>query len=115
MTMSPVHTDRRHISARRSVRGDLAKDAGLLGVLWVAYAIVRGITAGDLAAATDNARAIIDFQHALGLPSEASLQAAVLDQQWILKAANLYCIGVHFLITVSFLAWARRFRVQANS
>jgi len=53
---------------------DLLKNAALLAVLWIAYAIVRGITAGDLAAATENARWIIDVEHALGLPSVAGLQ-----------------------------------------
>jgi hypothetical protein len=59
-------------------------------------------------AATENARAIIDFQHALGLPSEAALQGALLDNQWLLKGANLYYLGVHFPVTVGFLAWAWR-------
>ena len=69
---------------------------------------MRGITAGDLAAATENARWIIDVQRALGLPSEAGLQSMLIDQRWLLKSANLYYLGVHFPITVGFLAWAWR-------
>lgn len=75
-------------------------------MLWVGYAIARGITAGDLATATQNSRAIIDLQQSLGFPSEAALQATLLDNPWLLKAANLYYLGVHFPVTVGFLAWA---------
>lgn len=89
-------------------RADLARNAALLAGLWVAYAIVRGITAGDMAEATVNARAIIDLQHNLGLPSEEALQGAFLDAPWLLKGANIYYLGVHFPITVAFLAWAWR-------
>lgn len=95
-------------STSAAVRVDLARNAALLAALWVAYALVRSITAGDLAAATENARAIIDLQHALGLPNERALQSAVLDQTWLLKAANLYYLGVHFPLTAAFLAWVWR-------
>ncbi len=108
MTTSTIQTDLRHNSNREPVRADLARNAALLAVLWIAYAIVRGITAGDLAAATENARAIIDLQHTLGLPSEGALQDVLIDQRWLLKGANLYYVGVHFPITVGFLTWAWR-------
>jgi hypothetical protein len=107
-TTDAIHPDHRHTSNRGSVRADLARNAALLVVLWIAYAIVRGITAGDLAAATENARWIIDVERALGLPSEAGLQSMLIDQQWLLKSANLYYLGVHFPVTVGFLAWAWR-------
>ncbi len=42
MTMCTVHTD-----FHRSVRSDLARNLTLLVALWVLYALVRGITAGD--------------------------------------------------------------------
>lgn len=85
---------------------DLARNAALLGLLWVAYAVVRGITAGDLATATENAHRVIELQRSFGLPGEGDLQAAVLNQRWLLKSANVYYVGVHFPITVGFLAWA---------
>ena len=103
-TSARAHTT----ASRERVRVDLARNAALLAVLWVAYALVRGITGGDLATATENARAIIDLQHALGLPNEGALQQAVLDQTWLLRAANLYYLSVHFPLTVAFLAWAWR-------
>ena len=78
MTATTIRKHSRQTAKRAPVRADLARNAALLAVLWVAYAVVRGITAGDLAAATENARAIIDLQQALGLPSEGALQGALL-------------------------------------
>lgn len=87
---------------------DLARNAALLGLLWVTYALVRGITAGDLTTATENAHQVIEVQRAIGLPSEEGVQAALIDQAWLLKSANVYYIGVHFPLTIGFLAWAYR-------
>lgn len=82
-------------------------------VLWAAYAVVRGITAGDLVSATQNAAAIIDLQQSLGLPSEAAVQSALLEHSWLVRGANLYYIGVHFPATIGFLAWAWLYRRSA--
>ncbi len=81
MRSSTIHTDLRDTSTGEHVWADLARNAALLAVLWLAAAIVRGITAGDLAAATDNARATINMKQALGLPSEAAQQDALLEQR----------------------------------
>lgn len=89
---------------------DLVRNVGAGALLWLAYAAVRGITAGDLTSATDNALAIMDLQRSLGLPSEKSMQRALLDHSWLLRGANLYYIGVHFPATIGFLTWAWLFR-----
>lgn len=85
---------------------DLGRNVAAFIVLWAAYAAVRGITAGDLTSATQNAVAIVDLQRSLGLPSEAAVQRNLLDHSWLLRGANLYYIGVHFPATIGFLAWA---------
>jgi len=89
-------------------RADLVNNAVLLGLLWAAYALVRGVTAGDLTTATENAHRVIELQRSIGLPSEGRLQFAVLDHAWLLKSANVYYIGVHFPVTIGVLAWAYR-------
>jgi hypothetical protein len=43
-----------------------------------------------------------------GLPSEAALQSAFLDNTWLVRGANLYYIGVHFPVMIGFLVWAWR-------
>lgn len=108
MAARTIETDLQNNSTNKPVPGDLVRNIALLIMLWIAYAIVRNITAGDLAAATDNALAIIDIQHTLGLPSEAALQRLLLGRKWILRSANIYYLGGHFPITVSFLAWVWR-------
>lgn len=87
---------------------DLAGNALLLSVLWLAYSTVRGVTAGAYTTAANNAESILRLQQSLGLPNEATIQAAVLGQTWLLKGANLYYIGVHFPITIIFLTWIWR-------
>lgn len=89
-------------------RFDLARNASVLALLWVGYAVIRGVTDGNFAIAAENADVIIRLQHKLGLPSEATLQSAVLAHTALIKFTNLYYLGVHFPITVAFLAWVWR-------
>lgn len=96
-------TEQRTFRSRRSV--DLVVNLAVLGVLWLCYAAVRGVTAGEFTAATDNAQAILQVQHLLGLPSELGFQQGLIEQTHLVKAANLYYIGVHFPATIGFLAW----------
>ena len=85
---------------------DLGRNVAIFLVLWTAYAAVRGITAGDIASATQNAATIVDLQRSLGLPDEAAVQQAVIDYSWLLRGANLYYVGAHFPVTIGFLVWA---------
>jgi hypothetical protein len=65
----------------------------VLGGLWGAYAGVRGVTAGDLATATSNARTIIDFQSRLWLPSEARMMAGFIDTAAVV-GPDPYALGI---------------------
>lgn len=108
MMTTAIQRPARRTSTTESTSVDFVRNAALLGLLWATYAVVRGITAGDLVTATENAHRVIELQRSLGLPSEEDLQAAVLDQPWLLKCANVYYIGVHFPITIGFLVWVYR-------
>jgi hypothetical protein len=79
VTANTIRTHPRQGANRDPIGADLARNAALLAVLWVAYVIVRDITAGDLAAMTENAQAIVDLRMDLGLPSEGALRGALLD------------------------------------
>lgn len=96
------------VAQREEVRRgfDLAANAAALGVLWIAYTAVRGVTADQLGVAFDNAADVLRFQQLLGLPSELRLQRRFLDQAGLLKAANTYYVAIHFPATVVFLGWA---------
>ncbi len=92
---------------------DLARNAALLLGLFFAYSLVRRITAGDLQTAVLNARQIVDFQNAIGLPSEARVQALVLDNPILVKAFNWFYMWGHFPITSAFMVWVFLFRRHA--
>ena len=98
-------TERSH---RVVYRRDLVSNVLFLGLLWGAYAVVRGLTSGHWAEAANNAASIIDLQRSVGLPNEADIQAAVLDHTNIIRFSNTYYIGVHFPATLGLLVWTWR-------
>lgn len=90
---------------------DLAVNVSLLGALWLLYAAARGLTAEHMATALGNARSVIAFQDAIGLPSERFLQQDILDKTAIVKGANIYYLAAHFPVTIAFMVgmwWFRR-------
>lgn len=85
---------------------DLALNAFLLLGLYVAYALVRQVTADDWATAHLNADRLLDFQRAIGLPSEADLQRSFfLDKPLLVRAANMFYMWAHFPVTAAFMVW----------
>lgn len=85
---------------------DLARNIGLLFGLYLAYAAVRQVTADEFTTAFRNAGHLIDFQRAIGLPSETVFQQPLLYHPEIITAANKFYMWVHFPATAAFLAWA---------
>lgn len=85
---------------------DLARNIALLACLYLAYAAVRRVTADQFTDAFRNARALLDFQAAIGLPSEQVLQSAVIYHPGLVRAANTFYMSAHFPGTALFLAWA---------
>lgn len=90
---------------RGSRLGDLVVNVSLLGLWWLAYRAARGLTSDAVTTAFDNAVDILAFQEWLGLPSERTLQQALLQRTTVIRAANAYYLFVHFPATVLFLAW----------
>lgn len=84
---------------------DLTANVVVLGLLWLAYAAVRGVTADEIGVAMHNAQIVLDVQALLGLPSELGVQKLFLERTQLVKAANFYYIGMHFPVTIAFLAW----------
>jgi membrane-associated phospholipid phosphatase len=60
------------------------------------YFFVRDLSAGQEAAAFENASSIVSLQKTLGLDWEATLQQRVLDTDWIISAVNWIYIYGHF-------------------
>ncbi|GAA4724028.1 phosphatase PAP2 family protein [Phytohabitans rumicis] len=77
----------------------------LVAGLFLAYKLGRLAVAGDVSTAYTNAAHVWDLERAIGLPSEAALQHAILGVDWLVRAANLYYAGVHFPATAALLLW----------
>ena len=85
---------------------DFVQNAGLILGLYVAYAIVRRVTADDWTTALANGRALLEFQHRVGLPSEAALQNTYfLENVTVVRAANAFYMWGHFPVTGVFMIW----------
>lgn len=86
--------------AVRRVVGELV----LVGALFGVYKLGRALVADEVALAVEHADLVHRTEAALGLPSEAALQAAVHSEP-LLRVANVYYTGVHFPLMAAFLLW----------
>ena len=92
--------------ARPGLGRTLALNAVGLGALWFLYSAVRTLTADSFSLARENADRLIEFQNAIGLPSEAVVQRFLLDYEWLVRSANVYYFAAHFPAMLLFLLWA---------
>jgi hypothetical protein len=84
---------------------DALRQLVLFAGAYYLYRLVRGAVDGQVTAAFQNARQIVDVERALGLFFEPGLQGWALKNQWLVDAANWSYINSHFLITTTFLIW----------
>ncbi|HEY0948908.1 phosphatase PAP2 family protein [Nocardioides sp.] len=98
---APVERGRPRVPAgvRRAVT-----ELALVGALFGVYKLGRAVVADEVAAAVDHADLVHRAEAAIGLPSEAALQAAV-HSELLLRVANVYYTGVHFPLMIAFLLW----------
>ncbi len=85
--------------------GDLGRQIGLIVLANVCYETVRGIAEGRASVAFENANWIVDVERSTGTFFEPALQASILDNQWLVDAANWAYMNTHFVITTAFMAW----------
>ncbi|GAA0520523.1 hypothetical protein Ade02nite_94350 [Paractinoplanes deccanensis] len=88
------------VAARRAARELL-----LVAVLFLAYKMGRILVEGHVEEAMRNAASVWDFERALHLPSEESLQSALLSHTFWVRAANCFYAYVHFPATAITLIW----------
>ena len=90
---------------RHATRPNLVREIVLLAAVFLAYRLGRLAITGHDDLAIANAWHVWDVERVLHLPDEETLQDWVLQWPDVLKAANWYYVGVHFPLTLAFLAW----------
>jgi hypothetical protein len=90
--------------------GDVFWQLGLFALADLCYETVRGMAEGRATLAFTNAERIIDLERGTGTFFEPGLQAAILEQRWLVDAANWAYMNTHFVVTAAFLVWLYLFR-----
>jgi hypothetical protein len=88
----------------RSAATSAGEIAALLG-LYAAWQYATSLSLGGLDGAEGAGLWLADAERALGWPSEASMQAAILGQEWLVRAADVYYASLHVPVFVITLAW----------
>lgn len=91
-------------------RLDAARQFGLFVLAEVCYETVRGLAEGKRVEAFANAASIINFERSTGTFFEPALQSALIDQRWLVDAANFFYVNSHFVVTTAFLIWLYFYR-----
>ncbi|MEV0273674.1 phosphatase PAP2 family protein [Hamadaea sp. NPDC050747] len=94
-----------HRAAPADPRPHPIRELILVTVLFLAYKAGRLIASGHVDEAYANAGRIWNAERWLRLPSEVSIQAAMLHSPAFVQAVNTYYAWVHFPATAAFLLW----------
>jgi hypothetical protein len=95
------------LSGRRAVRtvGAFARETAVIGVLYGLWQLAGSVSVTGTAGAMSRARWIERFERHLPLPSERSVQHAVLGHRLVVQTANLYYAAMHMTMMLCFLIW----------
>ena len=105
MTSLAAQRPQRPSTSRRPGLASGMREAGVLGLLFLFYKAVRYVAAQHVARAFSDAGKLLALEHWLHLPTEASLQHALVARPDLARAANLYYASVHFPLTIATLLW----------
>ena len=83
----------------------VAREAVLVVAAYLAYFGVRGLTEGNYDLAVDNAAAIVHLEKTLGFFWEPAIQRLILDQKWVVRAANEVYIFGHWPVIAAVAVW----------
>lgn len=122
-TRRPVGVEERRLVTPVGIRsgrwGTLLFEVMLIAVAALLYSLVRGITDDRVGAAFDNAARVVSFERGVGLYVEPDLQAAVIDSDFVVKAANALYMA-YWPIMIGTLVWLlvwhpHRYRLFRNA
>jgi hypothetical protein len=85
--------------------GRLLREIFLIAVFAVIYEEIRGNMVQAGAAAASHALMIVSAETSLGLFHEQAVQAAIIGNDTVTDAFNLYYGGTHFLVPLLILGW----------
>lgn len=84
--------------------GDALRQVLLFVGAYLLYQVVRGLIDGnDVAKATWNATKVIDFERALHVFIEPSVQAWALHVHWVIDIADWTYLNAHYIVTLGVL------------
>ncbi|MEU6351446.1 phosphatase PAP2 family protein [Streptomyces sp. NPDC047072] len=86
-------------------RPPLLRELLLVAGLFLVYKLGRQLATGHTGEALHNAHRVWDFERAVHLPGEGSVQSLLLHGDTLARLANTYYATVHFPATVAFLVW----------
>jgi hypothetical protein len=86
-------------------RPPLVRELLLVAGLFLVYKFGRQLATGHTAEAFHDAHHVWDWERALHLPGEGSVQSLLLHGDPLVHLANTYYATVHFPATVAFLVW----------
>ena len=98
---------------RRTRMPDVAREVAQILVAFLLYNVGRMLASHELGRADAHAQDVLDVEHWLRRPAEATLQTWALGHDWIIELANRYYVSVHFPLTIAALVWLYRCRRPA--
>ncbi|WP_084336900.1 phosphatase PAP2 family protein [Actinomadura oligospora] len=89
----------------------LWRELALIALFYTAYTLTRIILVQDgTGPAFRHAQDILSLERSLGIDVELDLNRWLLDVTWLAKAANLFYMSMHFVVTLSLVVWLYRYR-----
>ncbi|MPY64345.1 phosphatase PAP2 family protein [Streptomyces spongiae] len=96
---------RRRAAPDSAARPPLVRELLLVVGLFLVYKFGRLLANGHTGEALRNAHRVWDWERALRLPDEATVQSVLLHGDGLAQLANSYYAVVHFPATAAFLVW----------
>ena len=83
----------------------LTVEFALISALYAIWRVARKLPLAQDDGAIERARSIVDFQEAIFLPTELSLQQFILRNDWLGWPTTLYYAVLHVPALIAFLVW----------
>ncbi|MFI5674080.1 phosphatase PAP2 family protein [Streptomyces cellulosae] len=100
-----ARTEPSEAAPRATARPPLVRELLLVIGLFLVYKFGRQLATGHTVEALHNAHRVWDWELAVHLPGEGSVQSLLLSSDTLVHIANTYYATVHFPATLGFLVW----------